>query len=89
MNNNIEGKLSQMLSGVDSGKLKSSVDAVSKLLSTEAGQKLKNSLSENDKKAIIEKFLSMDSKEVSRKLKNADLSQLANMSADDIMKKLK
>ncbi len=86
---NINDKLSKMLSGVDSQKLKSSVDAVSKLLSTKEGQKLKNSLSESDKKAIIDKFLKMDSNEVSQKLKNADFSEIGNMSAEDIMKKLK
>ena len=89
MSNNIENKLSQMFSGVDNGKLKNSIEAVSKLLSTEAGQKLKNSLSEKDKKTIIEKFMKMDSKEVSEKLKNADLSQIGNMSAEDIMRRLK
>lgn len=87
--NNINDKLSKMLSGVDSNKLKSSVDAVSKLLSSKEGQKLKNSLSENDKKAIIDKFLSMDENTVSQKLKNVDISQVEKLSAEDIMKKLK
>ena len=86
---NINEKLSKMLSGMDGNKLKTSVDAVSKLLSTEEGKKLKNSLSEKDKKAIIEKFMSLDSREVNEKLKNVDVSKIGNMSAEDIMKKIK
>lgn len=89
MKENIGDKLSRMLSGLDKNKLKSSADAVSKLLSSEEGQRLKNSLSESDKKAILEKFMSLDTSEVNAKLKNADPSQLNGMSADDIMKKLK
>ena len=89
MKENIGDKLSRMLSGLDKNKLKNSADAVSKLLSSEEGQRLKNSLSESDKKAILEKFMSLDTNEVNEKLKNADPSQLNGMSAQDIINKLK
>ncbi|MBO5059553.1 MAG: hypothetical protein J6C82_01385 [Clostridia bacterium] len=89
MKENISDKLTRMLSGVDGNKLKISADAVSKLLATPEGQRFKNSLSESDKKALIEKFMSLDANEVSEKLKNADMSKLGNMSAEDIMKKLR
>ena len=51
--------------------------------------KLKNSLSDADKKAILEKFMKLDTKKASESLKNADLSSLNGMSVDDIMRKLK
>lgn len=89
MNENISSKLSQLLSGLDSDKLKSSAGAISKLLSSPEGQKLKNSLSEKDKKEILEKFMSMDTKDAGQKLKNVDANTIENLSADDILKKLR
>ncbi len=89
MSENINDKLSRMLTGADKNKLKSSIDAVSKLLSSKEGQKLKNSLSESDKKAILQKFMSMDEKEITEKIKNADISGIDKLSADDILRKLK
>lgn len=84
MQENINEKLLGILSG---SKVKS--DDIAKFLSSAEGQKLKNSLSENDKKEILKKFMNMDAAEVQRKLKNADLSGLSGMSAGDIMNKLK
>ncbi len=86
---NINDKLSRMLSGADKDKLKRSVEAASRLLSSKEGQKLKNSLSESDKKAILQKFMSMDEKEMSEKLKKADVSGIDKLSAEDILRKLK
>lgn len=89
MSENINEKLKKILSGVGSDKLKNSADIASKFLSTKEGQKLKNSLTDADKKAIVEKFMSLDSKKASESIKNADLSKLNEMSVDEIMKKLK
>lgn len=84
MQENINEKLLGILSG---SKIKS--DDIAKFLSSSEGQKLKNSLSEKDKNAIIKRFMQMDSNEVRKKLKNADLSGLSGMSAGDILNKLK
>lgn len=84
MQENINEKLLGILSG---SKIKS--DDIAKFLSSSEGQNLKNSLSEKDKNAIIKKFMQMDSNEVRKKLKNADLSGLSGMSAGDILNKLK
>lgn len=84
MQENINDKLSKILS---ESKLKR--EDISSFLSSAAGEKLKNSLSESDKKAILRKFMSMDEKEVGEKLKKADLSALDGMSAQDIIKKLR
>ena len=82
-------KIKKILSGMGSDKLKNSQDMVTKFMATPEGQKLKNSLSDADKKAILEKFMKLDSKKASDSLKNIDLSNLSGMSVDEIMKKLK
>lgn len=89
MEENIGNKLSRILSGADKTKLKKSVDAVSELLRSEDGKKLKESLTHSDKKAILEKFAKMDAEEVTSKLQNVDASALKNLSVNDILKKLK
>lgn len=89
MDSNMNDKLKKILSGMGSDKLKNSADMVSQFMKTPEGQKLKNSLSDADKKAILDKFMKLDTKKASDSLKNADLSSLNGMSVDDIMRKLK
>ncbi len=89
MDQNMNDKLKKILSGMGSDKLKNSADMVTEFMKTPEGQKLKNSLSDADKKAILEKFMKLDTKKASDSLKNADLSSLGGMSVDEIMKKLK
>ena len=89
MGENMNEKLKKILSGMGSDKLKNSADIASKFLSTKEGQKLKNSLTDADKKAILEKFMSLDSEKARESLKNADFSNLSGMSVDEILKKLK
>lgn len=89
MEENINAKLKAILSGMGSNKLKNSADLMSEFVSSKEGQRIKNSLSESDKKAILEKFMKLDTKAASEKLKNADMSKLQNLSMEDIMKKLK
>lgn len=89
MNDRISNKLSQLLSGMDAEKLKSSAGAVSKLLSSSEGQKLKNSLSEKDKKEILERFMNMDTKKAEELLKKTDAKAIEKLSVDDILKKLR
>jgi len=89
MSENMNEKLKKILSGMGSDKLKNSADIASKFLSSKEGQKLKNSLTDADKKAILDKFMSLDPKKTSESLKNADLSKLSGMSVEEIMKKLK
>lgn len=89
MNKNISDKLLNMIKGMDKDKLKNSVDMVSKFMSSDEGKRLSATLSDSDKKAILDKFMSMDDKETGEKLKNADLSKLDNISIDDIIKKIK
>lgn len=89
MDSNMNDKLKRILSGIGSDKLKNSADMVTEFMKTPEGQKLKNSLTDADKKAILEKFMKLDTKKASESLKNADLSSLNGMSVDDIMRKLK
>ena len=71
MQENINEKLLGILS---QSKIKS--DDIARFLSSPEGQKLKDSLSENDKKQILKSFMQMDTGEVGKKLKNADLSDM-------------
>ena len=89
MDLNMNEKLKTILSGMGSDKLKNSADMVTQFMKTPEGQKLKNSLTDADKKAILDKFMKLDTKKASDSLKNADLSSLGGMSVDDIMRKLK
>ena len=89
MGENMNEKLKKILSGMGSDKLKNSADIASKFLSTKEGQKLKNSLTDADKKAILEKFMSLDSDKAKSALQNADLSGLDAGKIEEILKKLK
>ncbi len=80
---NIGNKLGNMLSNMGN------MGKINELLNSKEGEKIKNSLSEAEKKAIIERFMSLDANEVKRKLSNFDASNLKGLTADDIMKLLK
>ena len=89
MAENMNEKLKKILSGMGSDKLKNSADIASKFLSTKEGQKLKNSLTDADKKAILEKFMSMDREKAKEALKNVDFSKLDKDKIAEMMNKLK
>ncbi len=89
MGENMNEKLKKILSGMGSDKLKNSADIASKFLSTKEGQKLKDSLTDADKKAILDKFMSLDSNKARSALQNADLSGLDAAKIEQILKKLK
>ena len=87
MEDNVKAKLSKILSGL--GGTKGKTAEISDFLVSEQGRKLAESLSDADKKAIMKKFLSMDAKEVGEKLKNFNMSEAGNITAEDIRKKLR
>lgn len=89
MEENINSKLKSILSKVGTDKLKNSADMVSEFLSTPDGRRLKNSLTEHDKQAILEKFLKMDPKKASEALENTNVSGIKGMSYDEIVRRLK
>ena len=89
MSENMNEKLKKILSGIGSDKLKNSAEMASTFLSTKEGQKLKESLSDADKKAILERFMSLDNKTSSEAFKNADLSGINSEKIAEMLKKLK
>ena len=89
MGENINEKLKKILSQVGTDKLKNSADIASKFLSTKEGQKFKNSLTESDKKAILEKFMQLDPQKAETAIKNADLSGIDSGKIEEILKKLR
>ncbi len=89
MKENINQKLQNILNGLNPNQINSGKKTVEQLLNTPEGKKLAGSLSGVNKDKILEKFMSMDAKEIKDKLNNADLSKLSNMTAEDILKKLR
>ena len=84
MDNSVNDRIKSVLSGA-----KGSYEPVMKLLSSPEGQKLINSLSQKEKKAIIDRFMSLDKNAVNESLKNFNPSMLSGMSAQDILNKLR
>lgn len=87
MEENVRSKLSKILSGL--GGIKGKTSGISEFLTSEQGKKLAASLSDADKQAIIQKFMSLDAKEIDEKLKNFDPMSAQGITAEDIRKKLK
>ena len=87
MEENVRAKLSKILSGLGGEKGKTA--QISDFLNSNQGKELLKSLSESDKKAIMQKFLSMDAKQIGEKLKNFDKSAFENITADDVRKRLR
>ena len=87
--NDVGKKLEEVLSGVDLGKLKQSKGSIEKILNSPQGKNFAKNLSDDDKKKIINAFLSMDTNTLKNKLNNADISKLSNLNPNDIINKLK
>ena len=87
MEENVKAKLSKILSGL--GGVKGKTAQVSEFINSKQGKELLESLSEADKKAIMQKFLSMDAGQIGEKLKNFNKSAIGNITADDVRKKLR
>ncbi|MBQ7794887.1 MAG: hypothetical protein IJ366_10280 [Clostridia bacterium] len=82
MKDDIKGKLSGLLSGIDANTVK-------KFLDNGGMEKLNSSLSEEDKKRLTSEVMKMDSEEIKKKLQGVDLSGLKNLDIDSIIKKMK
>ena len=83
---NINDKLKSVMGN---GNFKGNIEPVMKLLSSAEGQQLIKSLSPAEKKAIIDKFMSLDKTTAQQSLKNFNPSMLSGMTAQDILNKLR
>ena len=86
MDNNVNDRLKNVLGGINLG---STYEPIMKLLSSSEGQKLMKNLSPVEKKAIVDRFMSLDKSTVQNSLKNFDSSKLSGLSAKDILDKLR
>ncbi|MBE7016091.1 MAG: hypothetical protein E7417_04630 [Ruminococcaceae bacterium] len=86
MDNNVNDRLKSVLSGI---KSEGTYEPIMKLLTSSEGQKLMKNLSPADKKAIVDRFMSLDKNAVQNSLKNFDASKLSGLSARDILDKLR
>lgn len=89
MNSDASKKLSEVLSGIDSRKLNLSKESIESFLNSPEGKRLKNSITDAEKRQILSKFMSMDTNELKNKLNNSDTSKLSGLNLADILKKLK
>ena len=87
MNNDVEKKLASLLSGINPAVLKNA--NLEKLLNSEQGKKIANSLSDKDRQKLMSAFMSMSNEEIKNKLSNTKLSELSGLSAEEILKKLR
>ncbi len=87
MDKNVKAKLSDILSGL--GNFRGKTAELSGFLSSNEGKKLAASLYDSDKKALLQKFMSMDTKEIEKKLKSFDPAAVNGLSAEEIKKKLR
>lgn len=85
MDNGVNSRLQGILSGLSGNKM----SELERLMSSPEGQNLIKSLSPQDKKAIIERFMSLDKSAIEKSLKNIDSASLSGMSAKDILSKLR
>ncbi len=87
MDKNVKAKLSGILSEL--GGIKGKTAEISDFLSSDEGKKLISSLSESDKKALLQKFMSMDSREIEKRLKSFNPASADGLTAEEIIKKLR
>lgn len=87
MDQNVTKKLGEILQGMDTGKINKKT--IEQLLKTPEGQKLKEQLGGLDKDKLVEGFMKLDTNAIKKNLSKADLSSLAGMKAEDILKKLR
>lgn len=87
MEKNIKAKLSDILSGL--GGIKGKSAEIYGFLNSEEGKRLAASLSDADKKALLQKFMSMDTEEIGKKLNNFDPAAAKDISVEEIKKKLR
>ena len=86
---NVKNKLSEILSGLNKGKMKGKMSEIADLFKSKEGEALVNSLSDSEKQALIRKFMSMDTDAIDKKLKNFNSDSIKSITADDIKKKLR
>lgn len=85
MDNGVNSKLSGILSGLSGDK----ASELMRLVSSKEGQELVGKLSDEEKKAIIDRFMSLDKTEAQNSLKRFKSSGLSGLSAQDILNKLR
>lgn len=88
-NGDVNKKLEELLAGLNLNTANGGKSCIEKFIKSPQGQKLAGSISNVDKEKLVEKFMNMSNSEIRNKLKNADLSGMSGMSAEDIFKKLR
>lgn len=89
MSQDVNKKLEEVLSGIDKNKIMQSKKNLEQMLNTPEGKKLLKNIESMDKGKLMNMFMGMDTKELKQKIKDADLSKMSGIKADDIINKFK
>lgn len=89
MSQDVNKKLEDILSGIDKNKIMQSKKNIEQMLNTPEGKKLLQNIESLDKGKLMNMFMRMDTKELKQKIKDADLSKMSGIKADDIINKFK
>lgn len=85
-NNDAAKKLKEILSDKNMARLGIQTENI---INSGQGEKIAEKFSKSDKEKILNIFMSMDTEEIKKKLKNVNMADLKNFSADDFLKKLR
>lgn len=89
MNQDVNKKLNDVLSGIDKDKLNGAKKSVEQFMKGNDGQKLKEQLQGIDKNKLLKNFMNMNSDELKNVLSKANLDKLSANDIENILKKLK
>ena len=89
MNQDVNKKLNEVLSGIDKSKLNDAKKSVEQFIKGSDGQKLKEQLQGIDKNKLLKNFMNMNSDELKNVLSKANLDKLSGNDIENILKKLK
>lgn len=89
MNINAEKKLEDILSSFDKGKVSEAKSKLNDFLNTPEGKKIAYEISGIDKSKLMNKFMSINTSDIKKKIENADLSKLSQKDFENILNKLK
>ena len=82
MDNNLNAKINNILSGLNNKELQNLVNAAKK-------SGIDKKLSQSDLKKIMGEFSKLDPNEIKRKISSVNSSEISKLSADELINKIK
>lgn len=89
MNEELNKKLNDLLSGIDREKLSGMKRSVGKMLEGKNGEMLKRRIGTMDKDKLLDEFMRLDSNELKRLIGKANVNELDGTEIEEVLKKMK